>query len=65
LCYITSGQVKLTIDDEVYNLNSDDTIYFDSSLEHHIAATETAKITIIHIPNNLDTNSAKLMTIAS
>jgi len=51
LCCILQGKIEINIEEELYELNAQDTIYFDSSLEHRFIAKEASKLIIVHIPN--------------
>ncbi len=52
LCYVLSGKVELTVQDETYQLETDQTVLFDGVLEHSYKMVEDGEVVAIHIPKD-------------
>lgn len=53
MCYVLAGRVRLTVDDQDYELEADDTILFDGVLEHRYTMIETGEFITVHIPKDI------------
>lgn len=52
MCYCLRGIVELTIDNNVYRLEENDTLLFDGMLEHSYVPIEKCELVTVHIPKS-------------
>lgn len=52
MCYVLSGKCELTVQDENYILEKDQTMLFDGVLEHCYKMLEDGEVIAIHIPKD-------------
>lgn len=52
-CYILYGSIRLTIEDQHYELSEDKTILFDGVLDHSYHALEDCEFITVHIPKDI------------
>lgn len=59
MCVVTKGEVELIMDDEIYNLKSDQVVLFDGTIPHTFEQVVDGQFTTFHIPKKC--NAIKML----